>query len=63
MAARRYGHGPLNPIVGDAHQLLEHFGSLAARGIERSYVWFADMTERPTLEEFGANVICPLTGC
>jgi alkanesulfonate monooxygenase SsuD/methylene tetrahydromethanopterin reductase-like flavin-dependent oxidoreductase (luciferase family) len=62
IAARRFGQGTMGPIVGDATQLVEHFASLANRGVDRFYVWFTDFAELPTLAEFGEGVITPLTG-
>jgi alkanesulfonate monooxygenase SsuD/methylene tetrahydromethanopterin reductase-like flavin-dependent oxidoreductase (luciferase family) len=53
-ARRRFGPGP---VVGTAPELVDHFGSLSARGIERSYVWFADFAPPDTLAAFGDEVI------
>jgi hypothetical protein len=60
IVARRFGGGPLQPLVGEATQLLDHFGALASRGVERFYVWFADFAEVPSLLEFGETVAAAL---
>ena len=44
-------------IAGDAAQLVDHFGALRARGVERFYVWFSDFAAPDTLEAFGRDVI------
>ena len=43
-------------VVGTADELAEHFAKLAARGVERHYVWFADFAPPETLRGF-AEVI------
>jgi alkanesulfonate monooxygenase SsuD/methylene tetrahydromethanopterin reductase-like flavin-dependent oxidoreductase (luciferase family) len=55
-ARRRFG--PL-PFVGTAPQLVEHFGMLRERGVERAYVWFCDFAPAETLAAFGEEVIRP----
>lgn len=54
MVARRYGTDGLGPrvLVGTASEVAEHTASLAARGVERIYVWFADFAPPATLEAF-----------
>ncbi len=52
---RRFRYG--NPIIGSAAELVDHFGARAARGIERTYVWFADFAKPDTLTAFGESVI------
>jgi alkanesulfonate monooxygenase SsuD/methylene tetrahydromethanopterin reductase-like flavin-dependent oxidoreductase (luciferase family) len=59
IVARRFGDGPLRPVVGTAAQLVDYFGCLVDRGVERCYVWFADFAEPATLEEFGAAFVSP----
>jgi alkanesulfonate monooxygenase SsuD/methylene tetrahydromethanopterin reductase-like flavin-dependent oxidoreductase (luciferase family) len=54
-AARRFG--PAGLVIGDSGQLVDHFGELRMRGIERVYAWFADFAQPATLAEFGAKVI------
>lgn len=53
-ASRRFGG--MGPVIGTADELAEHFQGLAARGVERFYVWFADFAPVATLEAF-AGVI------
>jgi alkanesulfonate monooxygenase SsuD/methylene tetrahydromethanopterin reductase-like flavin-dependent oxidoreductase (luciferase family) len=53
-ARRRFGAGPL---AGTGPELVDHFGALAARGIERAYVWFTDFAPEETLAAFGDEVI------
>ncbi|WP_054567928.1 MULTISPECIES: LLM class flavin-dependent oxidoreductase [unclassified Frankia] len=58
LARRRFGRTGV--VVGDAEQLVEHFGTLAERGIERSYTWFCDFAQPETLAAFGESVIAKL---
>jgi alkanesulfonate monooxygenase SsuD/methylene tetrahydromethanopterin reductase-like flavin-dependent oxidoreductase (luciferase family) len=53
-ARRRFGS---LPVVGSASQLVEHFGTLRERGVERVYVWFCDFAQAETLVAFGEEVI------
>ncbi len=53
-ARRRFGD---IPVVGTAPELVEYFGSLAERGVERVYVWFCDFAPPETLAAFGERVI------
>jgi hypothetical protein len=55
MAERRYHYA--RPVVGTGPELLDHFGALAARGVERVYCWFADFAPPDTLAAFGESVI------
>lgn len=55
-ARRRFGPGP---VVGTASELVDYFGSLSARGVERVYVWFCDFAPPDTLAAFGDAVIGP----
>ncbi|WP_067680722.1 LLM class flavin-dependent oxidoreductase [Nocardia miyunensis] len=54
---RRFGYLDDGLVVGDAARLAGHFAGLAARGVERFYVWFADFAAPQTLTEFGETVI------
>ncbi len=45
-----YGDGL---IVAGANELVDHFGAMAERGIERVYAWFADFAALDTLGAFG----------
>ncbi len=56
-ARRRFGPGP---IIGTGPELVDYFGSLRARGVERVYVWFCDFAPPDTLMGFGDAVIGPL---
>jgi alkanesulfonate monooxygenase SsuD/methylene tetrahydromethanopterin reductase-like flavin-dependent oxidoreductase (luciferase family) len=56
-ARRRFG---TMPVVGSAAELVDHFGSLAERGVQRAYVWFCDFAQPETLAAFGEEVIRPL---
>jgi alkanesulfonate monooxygenase SsuD/methylene tetrahydromethanopterin reductase-like flavin-dependent oxidoreductase (luciferase family) len=58
-AHRRFGR---TPVVGTADELVDYFGSLSARGIERVYVWFCDFAPPETLAAFGETVIAQLSG-
>jgi alkanesulfonate monooxygenase SsuD/methylene tetrahydromethanopterin reductase-like flavin-dependent oxidoreductase (luciferase family) len=55
---RRFGHA--RPAVGTAPQLVDHFGGLAERGVERVYAWFTDFAPPDTIAAFGDGVIAPL---
>jgi alkanesulfonate monooxygenase SsuD/methylene tetrahydromethanopterin reductase-like flavin-dependent oxidoreductase (luciferase family) len=44
-------------VLGTGPELVDHFGSLAERGIERVYVWFTDFAPPDTLSAFGEGVI------
>jgi alkanesulfonate monooxygenase SsuD/methylene tetrahydromethanopterin reductase-like flavin-dependent oxidoreductase (luciferase family) len=57
-AQRRFGH--LRPVIGTGPELVEHYGRLEERGIERIYVWFCDFAPAETLAAFGRDVIAPL---
>ncbi len=56
-ARRRFG---TTPVVGSGEELVDHFASLAGRGIERAYVWFCDFAPPETLAAFGDEVIASL---
>jgi alkanesulfonate monooxygenase SsuD/methylene tetrahydromethanopterin reductase-like flavin-dependent oxidoreductase (luciferase family) len=53
-ARRRFGK---YPVVGTASELVDYFGSLQERGIERVYAWFCDFAPPDTLAAFGETVI------
>ncbi|MDA8046913.1 MAG: LLM class flavin-dependent oxidoreductase [Actinomycetota bacterium] len=57
-ARRRFGSGP---EVGTAGELVDHFGAMAERGVERVYAWFCDFADPATLAAFGEGVIAPLS--
>ena len=54
---RRTGASGRIPIVGTADELVDYFGSLSERGVERVYVWFCDFAPPETLAAFGETVI------
>jgi alkanesulfonate monooxygenase SsuD/methylene tetrahydromethanopterin reductase-like flavin-dependent oxidoreductase (luciferase family) len=58
LAERRFGRTGMgmNLVIGDVDELAEHAAGLAADGVERVYVWFADFAPVATLERF-ADVI------
>jgi alkanesulfonate monooxygenase SsuD/methylene tetrahydromethanopterin reductase-like flavin-dependent oxidoreductase (luciferase family) len=51
---RRFGP---STVIGSGPELVDHFVSLADRGVERCYVWFADFAQPDTLSAFGDQVI------
>jgi alkanesulfonate monooxygenase SsuD/methylene tetrahydromethanopterin reductase-like flavin-dependent oxidoreductase (luciferase family) len=58
LTKKRFGWG--SPKIGSSAELVDHYGRLAERGIERVYTWFCDFAAPDTLAEFGADVIAPL---
>lgn len=56
-STRLFGHLGDGLICGDAAEITEHFAGLAAQGVERFYVWFADFAAPQTLSEFADTVI------
>jgi alkanesulfonate monooxygenase SsuD/methylene tetrahydromethanopterin reductase-like flavin-dependent oxidoreductase (luciferase family) len=44
-------------IIGTGPELVDHFGRLEARGVERVYTWFCDFAPPDTLHAFGQEVI------
>ena len=52
----------MGPVIGSAAELVDYFGSLAERGVERVYVWFSDFAPPETLSAFGEEVVRPLGG-
>ena len=60
-AKRRFGWiAGLGLALGTSAELVEHFGALRERGVERFYTWFTDFAPVETLTAFGAEVIGPL---
>src|ERR1700722_17152686 len=53
-ARRRFGS---TPVVGTTPELVDYFGSLQERGVERVYAWFCDFAAPDTLAAFGEGVI------
>ncbi len=58
MARRRFGYA--RPTIGTAAELVDHYGRLADRGVERVYTWFCDFAPPETLHAFGEGVIAAL---
>jgi alkanesulfonate monooxygenase SsuD/methylene tetrahydromethanopterin reductase-like flavin-dependent oxidoreductase (luciferase family) len=58
LASRRFGG--VRPVVGTAAELVDRFGRLAEKGVERVYAWFTDFAAVETLAAFGEGVITPL---
>jgi alkanesulfonate monooxygenase SsuD/methylene tetrahydromethanopterin reductase-like flavin-dependent oxidoreductase (luciferase family) len=56
-STRRFGNLGSGLVCGDADELIQHFGGLAAQRVERLYVWFADFAVPDSLAEFGESVI------
>lgn len=57
VSTRRFGNLGSGLVCGDAGELIGHFSGLAAQGVERFYVWFADFAVPDSLHEFGESVI------
>ncbi len=53
-ARRRFG---AIPVVGTAAELVDYFGALQERGVERVYAWFCDFAPPETVAAFGDTVI------
>ncbi len=62
VSTRRFGNLGSGLVCGDADELIEHFAGLAAQGVERFYVWFADFAVPESLHEFGETVIKAFPG-
>lgn len=58
VAMRRFGSS--RPVIGTGPELVEHFATLEAQGVERVYAWFCDFAPVDTLAGFGAEVVAPL---
>ncbi|MDV3124914.1 LLM class flavin-dependent oxidoreductase [Mycobacterium sp. 21AC1] len=56
-STRLFGHLGSGLVCGEAEELREHFTGLSAQGVERFYVWFADLAAPQTLSEFADAVI------
>jgi alkanesulfonate monooxygenase SsuD/methylene tetrahydromethanopterin reductase-like flavin-dependent oxidoreductase (luciferase family) len=48
-------------VLGTAPELVDHFGALADKGVERVYAWFTDFAPPETVAAFGEGVIGPLS--
>jgi hypothetical protein len=58
VSTRRFGWG--RALLGSPDELVDTFGALAGRGVERLYVWFTDFAPTETLAAFGETVIAQL---
>lgn len=58
LAQQRFGYS--RPRIGTGSELLDYYGHLHERGVERVYTWFCDFGVPETLAEFGEAVIRPL---
>lgn len=56
-STRLFGHLGDGLVCGNAAELSAHFAELAAQGVERFYVWFADFAAPQTISEFAETVI------
>ncbi len=56
---KRWG-GMNGKVVGTTSELVDHYGRLAERGVERIYTWFVDFGRPETLARFGAEVIAQM---
>jgi alkanesulfonate monooxygenase SsuD/methylene tetrahydromethanopterin reductase-like flavin-dependent oxidoreductase (luciferase family) len=62
LAERRFGWmGNEGRVTGSGAELVDHFGALRQRGVERFYTWFTDFAAPETLQAFGDEVIGALT--
>ncbi|OBA63228.1 NADP oxidoreductase [Mycobacterium sp. 1100029.7] len=62
VSTRRFGVLGSGLVCGDTDELIDYFAGLAARRVERFYVWFADFANPESLHEFGENVIKAFPG-
>ncbi len=62
VSTRRFGNLGSGLVCGNADELIGHFGGLAAQGVQRFYVWFADFAVPDSLHEFGESVIKAFVG-
>jgi alkanesulfonate monooxygenase SsuD/methylene tetrahydromethanopterin reductase-like flavin-dependent oxidoreductase (luciferase family) len=55
LVARRFGGSIMGDaaVVGTTDELVQHFGALRDRGVERFYAWFTDFAPPETLARFG----------
>jgi hypothetical protein len=61
LAQRRFGWAPPEGrAIGSGSELVDRFGELRDRGVERFYLWLTDFAPPETLAAFGDEVIAPL---
>ena len=56
LATKRFGPRP-DMVMGTPSELVDKFGEIADRGVERFYLWCTDFAAEPTLDLLGAEVI------
>jgi alkanesulfonate monooxygenase SsuD/methylene tetrahydromethanopterin reductase-like flavin-dependent oxidoreductase (luciferase family) len=59
LAMRRFG--TMGVVAGNSSELVDFFGGLRDRGVERVYAWFTDFAHPETLAAFGETVIPALS--
>lgn len=57
LATKRFGQMGDGLVIGDAGELVDHFGGLAGRGVERIYAWMTDFAAPDALAQFGQDVV------
>jgi alkanesulfonate monooxygenase SsuD/methylene tetrahydromethanopterin reductase-like flavin-dependent oxidoreductase (luciferase family) len=62
LAHRRFPNYGGGLVIGNGDELCAHFATIADRGVERFYLWFADFAAESTLHMFGERVISTLVG-
>lgn len=55
LAQRRFG--TMGVVTGNANEVIDFFGDLRDKGVERVYAWFTDFAHPDTLAAFGDTVI------
>jgi alkanesulfonate monooxygenase SsuD/methylene tetrahydromethanopterin reductase-like flavin-dependent oxidoreductase (luciferase family) len=60
LTQKRFAHMGDGLVLGDGAELLDHFGNVAAQGVERFYTWFTDFAPAETLSAFGTEVIAEM---
>jgi alkanesulfonate monooxygenase SsuD/methylene tetrahydromethanopterin reductase-like flavin-dependent oxidoreductase (luciferase family) len=58
LATKRFGRN--GPVIGNANELIDHYGRTREQGVERVYAWFTDFAKPETLAAFGETVIAQL---
>ncbi len=56
---RRFGRSGVR--LGTGPELVDYFAELASRGVERVYAWLSDYSTPGALEQFGEEVIAPMS--
>jgi alkanesulfonate monooxygenase SsuD/methylene tetrahydromethanopterin reductase-like flavin-dependent oxidoreductase (luciferase family) len=58
LAVKRFGRN--GPVIGNANELIDHYGRSHEQGVDRLYAWFTDFAKPETLAAFGETVIAHL---